>query len=82
MTTTVRVSDETHARLAALAAATGRRMHTIVDDAVAAYETTEFWQTFTAGYDRLANDPTDWAQLQAEREAEAPALSDGLDQES
>jgi len=57
VSTTVRVSDDTHARLTALAAATGRRMQTIVEDAVAGYEANEFWVTFAAGYDGLADDP-------------------------
>lgn len=78
----MRVSDETHARLVALAAATGRRMQTVVDDAVAAYETNEFWRSFADGYNRLADDPTEWAAVSAERGAEASALHDGLDPES
>ena len=79
MTTTVRVSDETHARLAALAAATGRRMQVILEEAVAAYEEDQFWQAFTAGYDRLADNPEAWAEVSAERDAEASTLGDGLD---
>lgn len=78
MTTTVRVSDETHARLAALSAATGRRMQAIVDDAIAAYEVSEFWAAFADGYDEIADDPSRWAELQDECEHEAPALTDGL----
>jgi predicted transcriptional regulator len=35
MTTTVRVSDDTHERLVTLAHTTGRRMQSIVEDAVA-----------------------------------------------
>jgi predicted transcriptional regulator len=78
VTTTVRVSTETHARLAAISAATGRRMQVIVDDAIAAYESTEFWRALAAGYDALAADSTNWAQLQAERDSEASALADDL----
>lgn len=78
----MRVSEGTHARLAALAAATGRHMHSIVDDAVAAYEASEFWEMFATGYDRLAEDAAAWAQVQTERTAEAPALADDLDQDS
>ena len=74
----MRVSDETHARLAALSAATGRRMQAIVDDAIAAYDANEFWQAFTDGYDKIAGDPQRWAETQDEREHEAPALADDL----
>jgi predicted DNA-binding protein len=79
MTTTVRVSDETHARLAALSAATGRRMQTIVEDAVGAYERDQFWQAFEASDTEIAEDAQAWAEEQAEREAEAAVLADGLD---
>ena len=79
MTTTVRISEETHARLTALSAATGRRMQSIVDEAIAAYEANEFWRAFDAGYDELADDSQSWAQVQAEREKESSALTDGLD---
>jgi predicted transcriptional regulator len=80
VTTTVRISEETHARLAALSAATGQRMQTIVDDAIAAYETNDFWQAFDGGYDALANadNPRSWDELAAEREGEAPSLTDDL----
>jgi predicted DNA-binding protein len=84
VTTTVRISEETHARLAALSAATGQRMQTIVDEAIAAYETNDFWQAFDAGYDALANNannnnnPDSWDEVAAEREGEAPSLTDDL----
>ena len=73
MTATVRVSDETHARLVALSAATGRRMQAIVDDAIAAYDANQFWQAFTDGYDEIADDPERWAEVRDEREHEDPA---------
>jgi hypothetical protein len=38
--------------------------------------TDDFWQTFTAGYDRLAKDASAWAQVQVERASESPALAD------
>lgn len=79
MSTTVRITDATHKRLVALAGATGRRMHTIVEDAVAAYEANVFWDSFDAGYDRLAGNSEQWAEIQAERTGEAATLADGLD---
>jgi hypothetical protein len=54
-------------------------MQEIVDEAVAAYEAALFWDRFTEGYERLAGDNRAWAELQAERRGEEPALGDGLD---
>lgn len=54
-------------------------MQVIVDDAVAAYEANEFWDSFEAGYDRLAADPERWADVEGERAAEAATLVDDLD---
>lgn len=79
MSTTVRISEETHERLVTLAGVTGRRMQAIVEEAVAAYEANAFWESFDAGYGRLADDPEQWAEVGAERAGEAPTLSDDLD---
>lgn len=79
MTTTVRISDQTHQRLVTLAATSGRRMQAILDDAVASYEANAFWDSFDAGYERLADDAGQWAGIEAERAGEAAALADGLD---
>ncbi len=38
-----------------------------------------FWRAFSDGYERLANDPAAWAEIETEREADAPSLRDGLD---
>lgn len=75
----MRISDETHQRLVMLSGATGRRMHAIVHDAVAAYESNAFWETFGAAYDRIADDGEQWAEIEAERIGEAPALGDDID---
>lgn len=79
MSTTVRVSDQTHDRLVTLAGATGRHMQTIIEEAVAGYEANVFWNSFNAGYERLAGGGELWSQVQAERTGEGPALADGLD---
>jgi predicted transcriptional regulator len=81
MSTTVRVSQETHERLVSLAGATGRRIQTIVDEAVAAYEADTFWNAFDAGWNRLADDQPSRAEVDAERAGEAPALADDLDED-
>lgn len=78
MTTTVRISDETHERLVGLARARGQRMQAILEEAVAAFEANAFWDSFDAGYDRVANDAEEWAGVEAERAGEAPALADDL----
>lgn len=79
MSTTVRITDETHERLVSLAADTGRRMHAIVGEAVAAYDASAFWNSFDAGYNGLADDAEQWAEIEAERTGEAPTLADDID---
>lgn len=69
-----------HNRLVTLADATGQSIQTIVGEAIAAYEADLFWTAFDAGYERLATDPKQWAEVQAERSGEAHALTDHLDQ--
>lgn len=44
MATTVRVSEATRARAAAIAARRGSSIGEVVDDALDAYETAEFWR--------------------------------------
>lgn len=78
MSTTVRVSEDTRRRVAALAEASGRQMQQVLDEAVTAYERELFWRQLATGYDALADDPHRWAELAAEREAEAPAVRDGI----
>jgi predicted transcriptional regulator len=78
MSTTVRVSDRTRQRVAAMAATTGQQMQTIIDEAVEAYERELFWRGFEAGYEQLADDAEAWDEVEAERSAQAPALRDGL----
>jgi predicted transcriptional regulator len=79
MSTTLRVTEETRQRIATIANATGQRMHTVVEHAVDAYERELFWTKFHEGYERLAADPDAWADIEAERAAEAPSLGDGID---
>ncbi len=77
MSTTIRVSEATRQRVADIAAATGRQMQAVVDDAVAAYERLVFWESFEAGYAALADDPERWGEVTAERAVEEQALGDG-----
>jgi predicted transcriptional regulator len=79
MSTTVRVSDRTRQRVAAMAASTGQQMQTILDEAVEAYERELFWRGFEAGYERLAADEDAWGEIEADRAAQSPTLRDGLE---
>lgn len=79
MSTTLRVSEETRRQVAELAAATGRQMQVIVEEAVAAYARALFWAEFERGYELLADDPTQWAGVRAERAGESTALHDGVE---
>jgi len=81
MSTTVRVSERTRQRVAALAAATGRRMQQVVDDAIVAYERELFWRQLVSGYEGLAENPKAWEEVHAERTAEAPSLDDDMSAE-
>lgn len=79
MSTTIRVSEATRQRAADLAASSGRQMQVIVEDALAAYERTLFWESFESGYRRLADDTDEWDVVEGERRGEEPALRDGLE---
>ncbi len=76
MSTTIRVSDSTRSRFARLAAATGRPMTQLVDEAVDALERRLFFDQLTARYRELRDDEKLWADVLAERGAESGALSD------
>ena len=78
MSTTVRVSEETWRRAAALAKATGRQLQQVIDEALVVYERELFWHQMSAGFEALAEDKAAWAEIEAEREAEGPGLGGGL----
>ncbi len=79
MSTTVRVSEGTRQRAAALGKATGQQLQQVIEAAVIAYERELFWDQLTQGFQALADDAPAWMGLQAERDAENPALRDGLE---
>ena len=74
MATTVRVSEATRARAAALAASRGRSIGEVVDEALEALETADFWRKTQEALRRhpvaLDEDPV-WEQ----------SVADGLDRE-
>jgi predicted transcriptional regulator len=76
MSTTIRVSDQTRQRVAALASSTGKQLQAVVEEAVAEYERKVFWEQVNKRYAELRNDPEAWAEIVAEREGEAGALRD------
>jgi predicted transcriptional regulator len=60
MATTLRVSESTRARAAALAAATGESIGSVVDRALTAYERSEFWHRTAAALSELPAEPDEW----------------------
>jgi len=78
-TTTIRVSEGTRGRVAALARATGRPMSEVVADAVGALERRLFFEDLNARYEELRSDPITWAEIMAERAELEGALGDNLE---
>lgn len=76
MSTTIRVPNETRNRLAALAAATGRPMTEVVDDALDALERRVFFEALNERYADLRADDASWSEIEAERAVEAGAIED------
>lgn len=76
MSTTIRVSEATRDRLAAIAAETDRPMTAVVEDAVDALERRRFFSSLNDGYRRLRADDDAWAEVEAERRLEAGTLRD------
>lgn len=76
MSTTIRVSERTRDRFARLAAATGRPMTELVDDAANALERKVFFEQLASGYDALRADPRAWSEVEDERAHESHALRD------
>ena len=74
MATTLRVTEATRARAAAIASATGATIGEVVEKALDAYEEAEFWRrtrdALTRYPDALASDPA-WER----------SVRDGLDRE-
>lgn len=79
MSTTLRVSEGTRERIAAIAAATGHQMQSVVEEAVDVYEKQLFWDAFEEGYERLSLDEEAWREVRSERRGEEGALRDGLE---
>lgn len=76
MSTTIRVSETTRDRFSRLAAATGRPMTQLLDEAADALERRLFFDQLTQRYDDLRADPDAWAEVEAERSVESEATAD------
>ena len=76
MSTTIRVSEETHQRLAVIAESTGRPMTRVLDDAVEALERRVFFDGMDQRYRALRSDDPAWREVEAERTTEEGTLGD------
>jgi predicted transcriptional regulator len=75
-TTTIRVDDETHARLVELSAASDATLMDTVRAATDALERQRFADRVTRQFDVLRADPDAWADYLAE--GETTSVSDGI----
>lgn len=76
MSTTIRVTSLTRDRFARLAEMTGRPMTQLLDEAADALERKLFFEQLNERYDQLRDEPTAWAEVQAERHVESGAVGD------
>jgi predicted transcriptional regulator len=76
VSTTIRVSEETRDRLAALAESTGRPMTRVLDEAVDALERRVFFDLLNLRYGELLRDAEATAEIEAERRVEEGARGD------
>jgi hypothetical protein len=76
--TTVRVTERTHALLRELAAATGEPLQQVLEEAVEQYRRERFFADLHAAYERLATDQAAWRDELAERAELDGTLADGL----
>lgn len=74
---TIRISDDTHQRVADLARRTERSMTAVLDDALDALERRTFFAAFNEGWERIRADEAAWVDVEAERDEWAVTLRDG-----
>jgi predicted transcriptional regulator len=75
--TTIRVSDRTKARIAAMAHQAGRPMTEVLDAAVDALERKLFLEGLNDRFAEIRADPDEWAEIERERSVEEGATTDG-----
>jgi|HubBroStandDraft_3_1064219.scaffolds.fasta_scaffold231052_2 predicted transcriptional regulator len=76
MSTTIRVSEATRSRFAALARQTGRPMTQLLDEAADALERDLFFHGLERRYEQLHRDEEAWGEIEDERRVEASSLRD------
>ncbi|MDP1793915.1 MAG: hypothetical protein Q8K63_07230 [Acidimicrobiales bacterium] len=76
MSTTVRISDETHQRFARLAEQTGRPMSRLLDEAADALERSLFFDQMADRWAALRDDESAWRSISEERATEAGGSAD------
>lgn len=76
MSTTIRISDATKARIDSLAAQSGLQIQALVDRAIAQYERAAFFDEMNKAFAELRQDESAWAEFEAERAELDGALAD------
>ncbi len=79
MTTTIRVSTQTHMKLHELAQTAGVSMQQIVEKAIDLYRRQQFLETVNAAYATLRTDEETWNDYEAELSEWDVTLTDGLE---
>lgn len=79
--TSVRIDDETLAKIRELSASEKKPMGQVIADAVKRYEDERFWEEARKGYERLRADTTAWKEYQDELEQWGTLSNDGLEEE-
>ncbi|HAJ37483.1 MAG TPA: toxin-antitoxin system protein [Chloroflexi bacterium] len=79
-TTTIRVSQQTHAVLREMADQSGTSILQVLEKAVAAYSRQQQLEALNAAYAALREAPDAWEQLKEERAAWDTTLLDGLEE--
>ncbi len=78
ISTTLRVPEETHRLLKAMAQESGEPMTKVLAKALETYRRQRFWDQVNAGYAAIWANPKSAAALKEERAAWEATLSDGL----
>ena len=76
MSTTIRRSESTRDRFAALSKQTGRPMTELLDDAASAVERDLFFTNLESRYESLRDDPVAWSSIVHERNIERGSIAD------
>lgn len=80
--TMLRVPEETHAKLKALAEESGESMSDVLATAVEQLRRKRMMDEYNAAYAAIRNDPVAWEEELAERRAWDATLADGLEYEN